>query len=76
VTLVTWFSNPPPGCAKGPVPETENLDAVYEELSARGAFDGPFGKEFWDSFAAFDDLHGNRWVPAASELGAGASGSG
>lgn len=77
MALVTWFSTSPPGCAKGLIPEAENLDAAFEELSARGgAFDGPFRKEFWDSFAAFDDLYGNGWVLAASELAACASGSG
>ena len=63
VTLVTWFETMPPGCVKGLVLATDNIQSAYDELSARGVtFAGPIQQEFWGTFAEFDDPDGNGWV--------------
>jgi catechol 2,3-dioxygenase-like lactoylglutathione lyase family enzyme len=63
VTLVTWFETMPPGSTKGLVLETDDVDASYQELSARGVrFNGPVEEQFWGRFATFDDPDGNGWV--------------
>ena len=63
LTLVTWFPTMPAGSLKGIVLATDNIEADYAELSQRGvAFHGPIQKEFWGTFATFDDPDGNGWV--------------
>ena len=63
VTLVTWFETMPPGCVKGLVLATDDIQSTYDELAARGVkFAGPIQREFWGTFAEFDDPDGNGWV--------------
>jgi catechol 2,3-dioxygenase-like lactoylglutathione lyase family enzyme len=63
VTLVTWFETMPPGSTKGLVLETDDVDASYQELGARGVrFNGPVEEQFWGRFATFEDPDGNGWV--------------
>jgi len=63
LTLVTWFETMPPGSTKGLVLETDDVDASYQELAARGVrFNGPVEQQFWGRYATFDDPDGNGWV--------------
>jgi len=69
VTLVTWFETMPPGSTKGLVLETDDVDASYQELSARGVrFNSPVEEQFWGRFATFDDPDGNGWVLQQSPM--------
>jgi catechol 2,3-dioxygenase-like lactoylglutathione lyase family enzyme len=71
LTLVTWFPTMPAGSLKGIVLATDNIEADYAELSRRGvAFHGPIQKEFWGTFATFDDPDGNGWVLTQDLAGA------
>jgi catechol 2,3-dioxygenase-like lactoylglutathione lyase family enzyme len=70
LTLVTWFETMPPGSLKGLVLETDDVDAAYQELAARGvSFNGPVEEQFWGRFATFDDPDGNGWVLQQSPPG-------
>jgi catechol 2,3-dioxygenase-like lactoylglutathione lyase family enzyme len=63
VTLVTWFESMPAGSLRGVVLGTDDVDAAYKELSARGvSFEGPIEEAPWGRFATFSDPDGNGWV--------------
>ena len=67
ITLVTWFETMPPGSLKGLVLDTEDIQATYDELSARGLrWHGPIEEQFWGTFAMFDDPDGNSWIVSQS----------
>lgn len=63
VTLVTWFDSMPPGCIKGTVFETDDLDGDLATLRGRG-LDVPGGlqDEPWGRFVTFDDPDGNGLI--------------
>ena len=61
--LVNWFPSMPAGSLKGPVLATDDVEAAYRELSARGVqFPGPLQDAPWGRWASFDDSEGNGWV--------------
>ncbi|HEX8917721.1 MAG TPA: VOC family protein [Chloroflexota bacterium] len=62
-TLVTWFPTMLPGSVKGLVLECDDIESTYSDLQERGVrFQGPIERQFWGTFATFDDLDGNGWV--------------
>lgn len=63
LTLVTWFPTMVAGSLKGLVLSTDDIQADYAALAARGVnFHGPIQREDWGTFATFDDPDGNAWV--------------
>lgn len=63
ISLVTWFPTMPPGSVKGLVIGTDDVNAAYRELAARGVpFHGPIQDAPWGRYATFDDPDGNGWV--------------
>jgi catechol 2,3-dioxygenase-like lactoylglutathione lyase family enzyme len=63
ISLVTWFANMQPGGISGMVLESNDLDADYAALSARGVkFRGPINNDPWGRSAVFNDPDGNGWV--------------
>jgi catechol 2,3-dioxygenase-like lactoylglutathione lyase family enzyme len=71
LTLVTWFPTMPPGSLKGLVLGTDDIEGDYAALRERGvAFHGPIQREFWGTFATFDDPDGNSWVLSQGSMGA------
>ena len=71
ITLVTWFPTMPPGSAKGLVLETDDLDADYAGLIARGV-EIPDGiqEQPWGRFVTFVDPDGNGIVLQATSAAA------
>lgn len=62
LTLVTWFDSMAPGSLRGLVIETDDLDAEYEALTARGVrFLGPPEQQPGGVFATFTDPDGNQF---------------
>ncbi len=67
ITLVTWFPTMPPGCVKGLVLETDDLDADVAALTARGvAIPDGIQQQPWGRFVTFDDPDGNGIVLQAT----------
>lgn len=63
LTLVTWFPQMPPGSLQGLVLLTDDIQADYSALQARGLrFDGEISAAPWGTFATFSDPDGNGWV--------------
>lgn len=63
LTLVTWFPQMPAGSAQGLVLETDDLQADYAALKARGlSFGGEIESAPWGTYATFSDPDGNGWV--------------
>lgn len=62
ITLVTWFDKMPAGCVKGLVVDTDDIDAMHAELSARGLSISDIDRAPWGTFATFSDPDGNGWV--------------
>jgi predicted enzyme related to lactoylglutathione lyase len=63
LTLVTGFESMPPGSLQGLVLTTDDIDADFAELSARGVpFDGPPRAQPWGREAVVRDPDGNRLV--------------
>lgn len=67
ITLVTWFPSMPPGCVKGTVLETDDLDGDVTALGARGvAIEGGIQEQPWGRFVTFEDPDGNGIVLQAT----------
>jgi predicted enzyme related to lactoylglutathione lyase len=63
LTLVTWFESMPPGSVQGLVLTTDDIDADFAELSARGvSFDGPPRTQPWGRETVMRDPDGNGLV--------------
>jgi predicted enzyme related to lactoylglutathione lyase len=63
LTLVTWFDSMPAGSLRGLVLTSNDLQADYEKLAAKGvAFDGPPKQQPWGTEAVFHDPDGNSIV--------------
>ena len=63
VTLVTWFPAMPAGSAQGMVLNTDDIDADYQALQAKGVvFESALQTAPWGTFATFSDPDGNGWV--------------
>jgi catechol 2,3-dioxygenase-like lactoylglutathione lyase family enzyme len=63
LTLVTWFDRMPPGCLQGLVLGSDDLDADYRSLTARGVrFDDPPRRQPWATEAVLHDPDGNMIV--------------
>jgi catechol 2,3-dioxygenase-like lactoylglutathione lyase family enzyme len=74
ITLVTWFPGMPAGSLDGIVLECDDIEATFEELTRRGLeFTSPVTKEFWGTFATFDDPDGNGWILSVSAADAASS---
>lgn len=62
LTLVTWFDSMAPGTLRGLVIETDDIEADYQKLSARGVrFSGPPAQQAGGVFAQFSDPDGNQF---------------
>jgi catechol 2,3-dioxygenase-like lactoylglutathione lyase family enzyme len=74
ITLVTWFPDMPAGSVSGLVLECDDIDATFADLNGHGLeFTSPITKEFWGTFATFDDPDGNSWILSRSAASAAAS---
>ena len=62
ITLVTWFSEMPPGSLQGLVFDTDNITQAYEELLARGVDVFPIESDPFGHYARFKDPDGNGLV--------------
>ena len=63
LTLVTWFDSMPPGSLQGLVVVTDDIQATYDELVARGVpFDFPPTEIPGGTQAVFRDPDGNGLV--------------
>jgi catechol 2,3-dioxygenase-like lactoylglutathione lyase family enzyme len=63
LTLVTWFESMPPGSLHGLVLGSDDLQADYERLTARGVtFDSPPQVRPWATEAVMRDQDGNMIV--------------
>jgi catechol 2,3-dioxygenase-like lactoylglutathione lyase family enzyme len=63
ISLVTWFANIQPGGVSGLVLSSNDLDADFATLSARGVtFSGQIKHDPWGRSAVFNDPDGNGWV--------------
>jgi catechol 2,3-dioxygenase-like lactoylglutathione lyase family enzyme len=61
LTLVTWFDSMAPGSLRGLVVESEDLQADYAAMSARGvSFLGPPSQQPGGVFATLSDPDGNQ----------------
>lgn len=62
-TLVTWFPTMPAGSLRGLVLGTDDIDAAYQTLRARGVPipEGP-QEAFWGRYIEFTDPDGNSFV--------------
>jgi catechol 2,3-dioxygenase-like lactoylglutathione lyase family enzyme len=61
LALVTWFDDMPAGSVRGLVLDTDDLDAEYRVLLARGVpFAGPPTATDGGTFATFADPDGNH----------------
>jgi catechol 2,3-dioxygenase-like lactoylglutathione lyase family enzyme len=63
ITLVTWFPTMPPGSTKGLVFTVQDIDALHQQLVARG-LDLPDGvrEEPWGRYVTLDDPDGNGLI--------------
>ena len=69
LTLVNWFKEMPAGSLRGLVIDCADLQADYENLSARGVvFSGPPTEQAGGTFCTFHDPDGNRISLHQSEL--------
>ncbi|MDB4904313.1 MAG: Glyoxalase-like domain protein [Mucilaginibacter sp.] len=59
ITLVTWFSNMPPGCINGLVIKTDSVENEIEELTAKGIEFGKVDETPWGKFLSVKDPDGN-----------------
>ena len=63
LTLVTWFPQMPAGSVQGLVLSTDDIQADYAALKARGlTFGGELQSAPWGTFTTFSDPDGNGWV--------------
>ncbi|WP_062465185.1 VOC family protein [Demequina soli] len=63
VTLVTWFDAMPAGGLRGLVIDTDDIDAAYEDLLARGAdLGGPPSRMAGGIFVMVTDPDGNQFA--------------
>ena len=64
ITLVTWFSEMPPGSVQGTVLSVPDLEGAMRELKARGLdLDGAEVEEApWGKWITIEDPDGNGWV--------------
>ena len=63
LTLVTWFDSMPAGSLRGLVFRSDDLEAEYASLVARGVeFDSPPQQQPWGTEAVFNDPDGNQFV--------------
>ena len=60
ITLVTWFTNMPPGCIDGLVIQTDDINAEISALAEKGIEVGKIDTTPWGQFAALEDPDGNR----------------
>jgi catechol 2,3-dioxygenase-like lactoylglutathione lyase family enzyme len=63
LTLVTWFESMPAGSLRGLVLTSDDLQADYEQLVAKGVeFDGPPQQRPWATETVLHDPDGNSLV--------------
>ena len=63
LTLVTWFESMPAGSLQGLVLTSDDLQADYEQLAAKGVeFDQPLQERPWGAEAVIRDPDGNAIV--------------
>ncbi len=63
LALVTWFESMPPGSLQGLVLSSDDIQAEYENLVARGVrFDGPPQRRPWGTETVIRDPDGNSLV--------------
>ena len=63
LTLVTWFESMPAGSLRGLVLTSNDLQADYERLAAKGVeFDQPPRRQPWATEAVLHDPDGNSLV--------------
>lgn len=70
IALVHSFETMTPGSLKGLARFTDDIQATYDELKARGlTWTCEPTDAGWGSFATFDDVDGNGWMVAQSRSG-------
>lgn len=63
LTLVTWFDSMPAGSLRGLVLTSDDVQADYERLKAKGVeFEGPPKQQPWGTETTFRDPDGNTFV--------------
>lgn len=62
ITLVNWFEQMPPGCIRGLVVETEDIEKEIERLKENGIIAAPIEKMPWGLFASVTDPDGNSFT--------------
>jgi catechol 2,3-dioxygenase-like lactoylglutathione lyase family enzyme len=63
LALVTWFESMPPGSLQGLVLSSDDIQAEYENLVAKGVrFDGPPQRRPWGTETVVHDPDGNSLV--------------
>jgi uncharacterized glyoxalase superfamily protein PhnB len=62
ITLVNWFPSMPPGCMRGIVLLSENVDAAYKILQEKAANIGQIQTAPWGQYFTVNDPDGNGWV--------------
>jgi catechol 2,3-dioxygenase-like lactoylglutathione lyase family enzyme len=62
IVLVIWFENMPPGCLRGMVLLSADLDRSFQTLKARGLETSAVQSAPWGRYLTFSDPDGNGWV--------------
>jgi predicted enzyme related to lactoylglutathione lyase len=62
IALVSWFEQMKPGGLQGVMVNTEDIDAEYRSLRARGLQLTEIKQEPWGRYATFNDPDGNGWI--------------
>lgn len=62
IALVTWFEEMRPGCLRGIVLDTSDVEAARKQLQERGVEVSEIRAAAWGRYAVFADPDGNRWV--------------
>lgn len=62
IALVTWFENMPPGCVRGIVLVTDNIERAFQTLQTRGLETSAVQSAPWGKYLTFSDPDGNGWV--------------
>jgi catechol 2,3-dioxygenase-like lactoylglutathione lyase family enzyme len=62
ITLVNWFPSMPPGCMRGMVLLSEDVNAAYQILQEKVADIGQVQTAPWGTYFTVNDPDGNGWV--------------
>jgi hypothetical protein len=70
IALVTWFESMPPGCMRGIVLLTGDIERAFRTLQTRGLETSAVQAAPWGKYLTFSDPDGNGWVMNEGTLAA------